>query len=747
MQPDWILNLAGLLTAAAMAGMLAGVLMWFRARFGGERYRLWSLAWLAATAFYLLGASAFSVYSLWPVAHPIRIAVSVLGQVIGFASLVWLAAGTRMFVKGQVQAAGVVQRGLIAAFVVGAGCALGFVTVPGAIWERFLLRVGIHALASAAVFWWAARQLVSAGFAAAQGPRRMLAGAFGLYGLVQFHYFVYAAIRAAGVGPDYQISYLAFLDVLLLAAIGIATVAVALDDQRLETEASARAARDAEAALHRQDRRYRRLIELTHDIITVLDADGVVRYESPSITRILGYGQDECVGQMAFSYVHPEDLPGVLASFQAGSVSKEPTAHRFRFRHKDGRWVWLEAIGQVVDDGDEPSVIVTSRDVTDRERLERQLLEAQKMESVGRLAGGMAHDFNNILTVIKGNVELALHGLPHGSPIRADIEDVGDAAERGGDLTRRLMLFARRQPVVAKVVDLNEVVGRADKLIRRLIGERVDLSVRLASRPIRCRVDPGQIEQVLFNLVANANDAMPGGGALTVAVGVAAITRSLSLGTLPPGSYLTIAVQDTGVGMSEAVKARIFEPFFTTKPAHQGTGLGLATSYGIVWEAGGLIEVASAAGAGSTFTVYLPEVAETEVHVAPHPTAPVRGGRERLLVAEDDEAVRRIAVVALKDLGYQVVEAKDGQDALDRAAPDVELLVTDVVMPRLGGIGLFQQLRQRNPNLPVVFTSGHTDELLDASALPVRSAFLEKPYAPNDLADRIRRLLDAEVPA
>jgi PAS domain S-box-containing protein len=491
------------------------------------------------------------------------------------------------------------------------------------------------------------------------------------------------------------------------------------------------------------------MIEHSSDIITVLDQDGIIRYESPSITKVLGYSVTDCLGHSAFDYIHPEDVAEARRAFHRGLTSREPVFHRFRRRHRDGSWTVLESHGRMIDgDGEPPIVVINSRDVTEREHLQRQLVDAQKMESVGRLAGGVAHDFNNLLTVIKGNTELALAGLPPGSPVRGEIEDIREAAERAAQLTRQLLTFARRQIVAAKVIDVNDVVSRTDRLLRRLIGANIELVTAPLDRGAFVRVDPVQLEQVILNLAVNARDAMPHGGSLEIKVGHCRVERAEAIRGLEPGPHVTITVRDTGTGMTEEVRRHLFEPFFTTKPMGAGTGLGLATSYGVVRQSGGAIEVKSELGRGSWFTVLLPEVAGPEAESKTGPRAPRTSGEETILVVEDDPAVRRLAVAALRKLGYRLLEAGDGQEAqeiIEAGSGRVGLVVTDVVMPRVGGVELAAKLRVLQEDLPVVFTTGYT-EALRSSDLAPRSALLLKPYSADELAVEVRRLLDLPRP-
>jgi signal transduction histidine kinase/ActR/RegA family two-component response regulator len=380
----------------------------------------------------------------------------------------------------------------------------------------------------------------------------------------------------------------------------------------------------------------------------------------------------------------------------------------------------------------------TQRDVTERRLLEEQLRQAQKMEAVGRLAGGIAHDFNNILTAILGTSDLMLRDLPAGHPARDDVHEVRKAALRAADLTRQLLAYSRRQVLAPKVLGLNAVLAGLGPMLRRLIGEDIELVTLLAPDVPAVRADPGQIEQVVLNLAVNARDAMPSGGRLTIET--AAVT-------LETGRCAQLAVIDTGTGMTPDVRAHLFEPFFTTKEVGKGTGLGLATVYGIVEQSGGTIHVDTAPQRGTAVRIYFPAVApaapDPDNHTAPAPATP--GGGAAILLVEDEEAVRTFARRALEAAGYQVHLAASGREALDRVAalPDPpRLLVTDVVMPGMDGRALAAQLATLVPGLRILFTSGYTDDPLARQDLGDQgTAFLQKPFNTETLLERVRQVL------
>jgi nitrogen-specific signal transduction histidine kinase/ActR/RegA family two-component response regulator len=391
--------------------------------------------------------------------------------------------------------------------------------------------------------------------------------------------------------------------------------------------------------------------------------------------------------------------------------------------------------------------VVTFKDVRDRRRLEEELRQAQKMEAVGQLAGGVAHDFNNLLTAILGASQFAREALA-GHPARDDLDEVIAAARRGAELTRRLLGFSRRQVAETRVFDLAEAVSGSEELLRRLLGEDVQLVARVAARSL-VRADPALVEQGIVNLALNARDAMPRGGRLEIEA------RPLDGGdpvragdpTLPAGPLVLLEVRDTGVGMDEATRARIFEPFFTTKAAGKGTGLGLSTVYAAVRGAGGAIRVESAPGRGATFRIFLPRCRD-DARPSASPAPLAAGGRERVLLVEDDPAVRVLARRALTGAGYEVLEADRPSAALDLAerAGRLDLLVTDVILPELSGSELAAELSARLPSLRVLYVSGYTGGHLDARGVQgAGRGFLAKPFGPEDFLARVREVLDAEV--
>ncbi|HYM82402.1 MAG TPA: response regulator [Candidatus Limnocylindria bacterium] len=515
-----------------------------------------------------------------------------------------------------------------------------------------------------------------------------------------------------------------------------------------------RARRQAEQALRESEARYRLLVENTTDIITMEKLDGTVLYESSSVERVLGYKPEELVGRNRFELLHPDDVPAateVIRRLQ--ETGEEFASTEFRIRHRNGSWRTMEVAATLQGSfRGEPVILSTGRDVTERRALEEQFRHAQKMEAVGRLAGGVAHDFNNLLTAILGYSELLLEQLKDQPTVRLDVEEIRKASERAAGLTGQLLAFSRRQVLAPRVLDLNETVAGMGEMIRRLIGEDVELSVTLAPDLGNTRADPGQIEQVILNLVVNARDAMLNGGQLMIETSNTELDENYArrhTGSIP-GPYVMLAVSDTGTGMDAETMSHLFEPFFTTKEVTKGTGLGLSTVYGIVKQSGGTIWVYSEPAHGSTFKVYLPRVEESierrAVSAAP---AESPRGTETVLLVEDEETVRALVRDVLGRRGYQVLEARDGQEALalgELLAP-VELMITDVVMPGISGSDLAATLTTRFPNLKVLFISGYTDRgIVHQGQLDPRTPFLQKPFTPEALLRKVREVLN-EQPA
>jgi two-component system cell cycle sensor histidine kinase/response regulator CckA len=505
--------------------------------------------------------------------------------------------------------------------------------------------------------------------------------------------------------------------------------------------------------------KYRALIEHVSAIsyIAELGVAGQWLYVSPQVEAIFGFSAEEWLADSRawMRHVHPEDHAIVVAAEETSNRGERFQAE-YRITRKDGRIIWVSDTAVVVTGSDSrrlmEGIIV---DITDRKLLEGQLQQARRMEAVGRLAGGIAHDFNNLLTIIKGYTELALGRAKVQPELRTDIERIEDASERAAGLVRQLLAFSRRQVLQPKVLDLNSIVVGLDKLLRRLMDEDIEM-VTLAGRSVgTIKADPGQIEQVIMNLVVNARDAMPDGGRLTIETADVDLDASYARdhASVRPGHYVMLVVSDTGIGMSADTVAHIFEPFYTTKESGRGTGLGLSTVYGIVKQSGGYIWVYSEPGKGSAFKVYLPRVDEPVEAPAAAGTARAanRKGTETVLLVEDDPQVRELTRTVLVAQGYFIIEAAGPEDAeriVENERAEIHLLLTDVIMPGMSGRELAKRLTARLPRMRVLYMSGYTYNIIaHGGNLEAGVAFLQKPFTPSALVEKVREVLDAVAAA
>jgi PAS domain S-box-containing protein len=504
-----------------------------------------------------------------------------------------------------------------------------------------------------------------------------------------------------------------------------------------------------EEQLHDSERKYRLLFETNPEPMFVYDFETlrILAANEAAIARY-GYSEREFLELTLRDIRSPEDqsrLDEELGRRPAEGAVRSGVRHRTR----DGTRFEVDLIARPLDFAGRRARLVLARDVTAQRHLEEQLRQSQKMEAVGQLAGGIAHDFNNLLTAILGSAQLLLHNTPEGDPRREDAEEIRQAGLRAAELTRQLLAFSRRQVLAPKVLELNAVVANMERMLRRLLGEDVELVTSLDAATGAVSADPGQLEQVLLNLAVNARDAMPGGGRLSVATARVTLNEEHieRRHRLPAGDYACLVVTDTGSGMDEATQAHLFEPFFTTKEVGKGTGLGLATVYGIVKQSGGYIWVYSEPARGTTIKVYLPRVAGATEPLTPAPEAKeVRGGDETVLLVEDATPVRALARRSLEARGYRVLDAADGPAALALSADHrggIDILVTDVVMPGMSGRELAERLAPLRPDMKVLYTSGYTDDaMVRQGVLNAGVAFLQKPFVPDTLARKVRDVLD-----
>jgi two-component system, cell cycle sensor histidine kinase and response regulator CckA len=506
------------------------------------------------------------------------------------------------------------------------------------------------------------------------------------------------------------------------------------------------------ASLRASEERYRTLLESASDAIAVLTLDGIVREVNHRWEELTGLPRAQLIGRHARDFAPGRTGIELSRTFEGAVTGPPDRTVPVEIAGPAGAWVLVEVTSTIVEVGGESLMLTISHDVTERRRLEDQLHHAQKLEGIGQLAGGIAHDFNNLLTIILGFTELAMSELQAEDPARAGLVEIAQASERAVALTRQLLAFSRKQVLEPRILDLNAVVIGMEPLLRRLIFENIDLTVALSPDVDLVYMDPSQIERVLVNLVINAADAMPRGGRLTLQTANFVVDERYQRGHLPvaAGAYVMLAVSDTGVGMDATTSSRIFEPFFTTKGPDKGTGLGLATVYGIVKQSGGDVWVYSEPGIGTTLKIYLPRApagVQPATSQSGSPVVEIPLGVETILLVEDDKDVRGLARTRLERSGYRVLEAADPLEAGELAAKfagEIHLLLSDVIMPHSEGEPLIDRLHAVRPGLKVLYISGYADEaVVRRGVLREGMPFLQKPFTPGALARKIREVLDA----
>jgi len=478
------------------------------------------------------------------------------------------------------------------------------------------------------------------------------------------------------------------------------------------------------------------IVRSTDDAIVSKSLDGVIRSWNPAAERMFGYTAEEIIGRSIYTLVPPDlhdEESQILARISAGEHVTHYETSRVR---KDGRRIDISLTISPIRNtrGELIGASAIKRDITRQRELEAQLRQTQKMEALGQLAGGIAHDFNNILTIIQGFASFLTRALPPGAQGHEDVQGIARATERASGLTEQLLAFSRQQSLKAEVFDLSPVVAETAALVERLLGEHIEVKLQLADAPAWVHADRGQISQVIINMALNARDAMPAGGTLTLGTFVDPVARQVVL-----------SVRDTGSGMDAATRSRLFEPFFTTKPRGQGTGLGLATAYGIVTKSGGHIEVDTEPGAGSVFRVVLPARRPTPVTPSPAPSLEDLRGGETVLVVDDEPELVRLVARILHSYGYSVITAAGpgaAMVAFGERTSRIDLLLTDVVMPGTTGPVLAERLRGVDPDLVVMFMSGYSEESLPPSINGRKAPLLTKPFTPDGLARAVRSVLD-----
>ena len=516
----------------------------------------------------------------------------------------------------------------------------------------------------------------------------------------------------------------------------------------------------AEEALRESEERYRTILDNIEDGYFEVDIAGNFTFFNDSLCGILGYSRDEMMGMNNRQYTDEENAKKLYQAFNKVYRTGKPTkGFDWEIIRKDGTKRYIETSVSLIKNSSGQPIGFRGivRDITERKRAEEEMAavqeqfrQSQKMEAIGQLAGGIAHDFNNLLTVIKGYSQIASMELKEGDPLKERIELIKRAADRAADLTRQLLAFSRRQILEFKVIDLNTALRNLEKMLRRVIGEDIELVIHLPEDLGGVKTDPGQIEQVIMNLAVNAKDAMPDGGKLVIETANVDLDEEYVRNHVAviPGRYVMLAVSDTGVGMTPEIKEKVFEPFFTTKKKGEGTGLGLSTVYGIVKQSGGNIWVYSELRKGTTFKIYLPRVDEPLDEISEKVTVRkgLLRGSETILVVEDEEEVRKLVVRGLEGQGYRVLDAPQGFDAFligEEHQGPIHLLVTDVVMPKMSGRELAERILEILPEVKVLYMSGYTDNtIVHYGMLEKGVNYIQKPFTVEGLVQKVREVLD-----
>jgi PAS domain S-box-containing protein len=516
----------------------------------------------------------------------------------------------------------------------------------------------------------------------------------------------------------------------------------------------------AEEALRKAQNRLQYLVSSSPAVLFTCVVEGErarLTWVSNNIHDMMGYSVEQALQPEWWQKnLHHDDLQMVMAQVRGDLLVHDRAASEFRFRHRDGRYRWVRNELRLLRDFDGVPVetVGSWSDLTERKHLEDQFRQSQKMEAVGRLAGGIAHDFNNLLTVINGYSELLVANSHAGDPFREFAEQIHKAGQRATSLTRQLLTFSRRQVISPVAVDLNSLLSEMEKMLARLIGEDIEMKIVGEPELWKVKVDPSQMEQVVMNLVINARDAMPQGGKLTIETSNVEVDQSGSIHhpDTRPGHYVRLAVSDSGCGMDDATKSRIFEPFFTTKGPEKGSGLGLATVYGIVKQSDGRIDVYSEPGIGTTFKIHLPRDAQAGVpSKLPFVPPAQQRGTETVLLVEDEDGVRTLSRLVLEKNGYKVIEACNGGEGIllcQQHNGTIDIMVTDVVMPNMSGRTLAEHLAVVRPNMKVLYLSGYTDDaIVRHGVIDPDTPFLQKPFTTDALARKVREVLDADAPS
>jgi PAS domain S-box-containing protein len=505
-----------------------------------------------------------------------------------------------------------------------------------------------------------------------------------------------------------------------------------------------------ENALQKSEQQYRLLADTAQEMIVMHSLDGSVEYVNPAVERLTGYSPEEAY-QNDVTFFLPDSALNEIRerNLSRRSGKHEQLLYTIEIETKDGNSLPVEASSTpIVNDGEITGILIVARDISEKLKLQHQLVQAQKMEAIGRLAGGVAHDFNNLLTIINGYSSLLLNSISDEDAYYDEVKSIHAAGEKAEDLTKQLLAFSRKQEMELSYLNLNHVILNIQKMLQRLIGEHITLTTDLNEELNPVYGDRGQIEQIIMNLSVNARDAMPDGGDLVIETTLEKLTSDNNPFSfkIESGMYNRLTVRDSGTGMDKAILQNIFEPFFTTKEAAKGTGLGLATVYGIVKQHDGYITVESSPGKGSTFHVYFPVADEAEIEIE-EVIEPEKDcfGTESILVVEDDEIVRQFVTHSLLSCGYTVHEFGRAEPALTSFIQDpqsVDLILTDIVMPEMSGIDMANQIREVDEEIEILLMSGYADDMLDQFSMESYENFIQKPFTPQQLTKRIRYLLD-----
>ncbi len=510
----------------------------------------------------------------------------------------------------------------------------------------------------------------------------------------------------------------------------------------------------AEEALRKERNFSQSIIDTAQAIILLLNPDGSVAEFNPYMEKLSGYSIEEVRGKDWFETFLPEHDRQKIGELFTKAISDIKTKGNINpIVTRDGKELTIEWFDRTLKDknGDITGILAIGQDITERRNIEEQLRQSQKMEAIGMLAGGVAHDFNNLLTVILGNAQLASMNVVKDESLRKRIEEIKKAGEKAASLTRQLLAFSRKQIVQPKLLDINEVINEMEKMLKHMIGENIDFQTVLGPELWKICADPGQINQIIMNMVINSRDAMLRGGGLTIETANADLNENYFCEhgiKEVPGHYVMLAVSDTGSGMDKETQEHIFEPFFTTKEVGQGTGLGLSTIYGIVKQNNGFIWVYSEPGKGTTFKVYLPKVKDVEPEEKEQTPVDDSGGSETVLIVEDNDNLRKFAQRALQMYGYRILDAENGEDALRVCGEyegQIDLMITDVVMPKMGGREAAERLQHLYPQIKVIYMSGYTDNtIVHYGVLAPELNFIQKPFTPKGLARKVRETLESE---